>query len=155
MPSSFIDFSSMPSVPAHQYMFVVNEKHLDVFGHVNNAQYMALFEEARWDMITARGYGLEQVLKYKIGTVILESTIRYRRELKNREKVTIETRSISWHKKILTIHQKMLKESGEVASEAEFKVGCFDLAARKLIAPSVQWMAALLGVDPSALLAPK
>lgn len=128
------------------YEFMVCERHLDVFGHVNNAQYMSLFEEARWDRITRRGYGLKEILESKIGTVILESTIRYRRELKNREKVTIETSVLGFNKKIITLKQKMLKEDGEIAADAEFKAGCFDLVQRKLIVPSDAWIFAILGI---------
>ncbi len=40
---------------------VIREQHLDTFGHVNNARYLELFEQARWDFITDNGFGLEQV----------------------------------------------------------------------------------------------
>ncbi len=45
----------------HEYQLLIHEGHLDSFGHVNNATYLNLFEEARWDWITARGYGLKEM----------------------------------------------------------------------------------------------
>ena len=31
------------------YPLLIKETYLDTFGHVNNATYLTLFEEARWD----------------------------------------------------------------------------------------------------------
>ena len=42
----------------HDYQLVIREQHLDTFGHVNNAKYLEILEEARWDLITGNGYGL-------------------------------------------------------------------------------------------------
>ena len=39
----------------HEYEVVIREHHLDVFGHVNHAVYLELFEEARWELVTANG----------------------------------------------------------------------------------------------------
>ncbi len=33
---------------AHEYHLLILEKHLDTFGHVNNASYLEILEEARW-----------------------------------------------------------------------------------------------------------
>ena len=52
------------------YPMLITEKHLDTFGHVNNAVYLELYEEARWDMITKNGWGLDKVIKEKIGPII-------------------------------------------------------------------------------------
>jgi YbgC/YbaW family acyl-CoA thioester hydrolase len=132
-------------VPAHDYEVRIREKLLDAFGHVNNAQYMVLFEEARWEMITSRGYGLKEILDLNVGTVVLESTIRYQRELKNREKIIIRTSLLKSSRKIFVLGQSMIKESGEIASEAQFTVGCFDLKSRKLIQPTAAWLNAIQG----------
>ena len=40
------------------YYLIIRESHLDTFGHLNNATYLQLFEEARWDYITNRGFGV-------------------------------------------------------------------------------------------------
>ena len=38
------------------YEFTVVETHLDFMGHMNNATYLQVFEEARWEIVVHRGY---------------------------------------------------------------------------------------------------
>ncbi len=128
------------------YELVIKEHHLDTFGHVNNSVYLQLFEEARWEVITSRGYGLIEVLKYKKGPVILEANIKFLKELKLREtvKITFEAPPVS-KSKIIQIKQQMIKANGDVASELLVTIGFFDLGERKLIAPTEKWLNVLNG----------
>lgn len=127
------------------YQIQINETQLDLFGHVNNATYLQLYEQARWEMIEHRGYGVEQIRKTQHGPVILECHIKYRREIKNREKITIKTKCQRDAKNsiLMTIEQEMIKESGELASCATFKVGLMDLCERKLIPLTPLWLKAV------------
>jgi YbgC/YbaW family acyl-CoA thioester hydrolase len=136
----------LSSYQPHEYKTLIREHHLDSFGHVNNAQYLMLFEEARWEMITSRGYGLKNVQETKIGTVVLECNVRFKRELSLRESITIVTRVESVSKKIVKLNHLILKANGEVAAEAVFTMGCFDLIQRKLITPVSGWLKAITGV---------
>ena len=124
----------------------VYEKDLDSFGHVNNAVYMEFYEKARWQFITDNGYGLKEVQTLKIGPVILECSIKFRKELKIRETFTVVSKMKQIRGKIMTLHQEMVKEDGSLASEAEFVIGLFDLKARKLIDPTPEWLNAI-GVE--------
>ena len=72
---------------AHDYELLIHEQHLDTFGHVNNAAYLQILEEARWDLITRNGYGLDEVHRRRIGPVVLDVELRFRRELRNRQRV--------------------------------------------------------------------
>ena len=45
------------------YPVTIKEVYLDTFGHMNNAMYLTLFEEARWEFITQRGFGLKTITK--------------------------------------------------------------------------------------------
>ena len=65
----------------HYYTFTVREKHIDSYGHVNNATYLQLFEEARWVMIEANGYGFKRIHELKIGPIILEIHIKFIKEI--------------------------------------------------------------------------
>jgi YbgC/YbaW family acyl-CoA thioester hydrolase len=138
----FIDF------PVHEYPTLIRERHLDAFGHVNNAQYLVLFEEARWEMITSRGYGIREVLSKKIGTVVLECQVRFKRELCLREGVVIRTQVREVSKKTLVLRQEIVKSDGKIAAEATFTLGCFDLEQRKLIPVSPEWLHAVTGKNP-------
>lgn len=132
----------------HRYQFFVKESHLDTFGHVNHATYLQLLEEARWEMITERQYGLERIHETKIGPIILEAHIRYLRELKLRQKISIETSFSNLSRKIALIHQRMLDEEGRVCAEAEFKMGLLDLSIRKLIPATQEWITAMGAETP-------
>lgn len=131
--------SLSPTPKTFEYTVLIRESHLDTFGHVNNARYLELFEEARWQAITDRGYGLKEVLKSGVGPTILEVTIQFRREIRNRETIRIQTTVEKSEGKIMVLKQTMLNSSGEEASRAVFTVGLFDLKQRKLIDPTSEW----------------
>jgi acyl-CoA thioester hydrolase len=125
----------------HSYRVQILEHHLDSFGHVNNAVYMQLFEQARWDLITARGFGSDTIAELKQGPVILDAHIQYRKELRNREWITIESEIVPSEKPLIfNIHQVMVKEDGKAASIADFSGGLMDLVERKLMKPTPRWL---------------
>jgi acyl-CoA thioester hydrolase len=126
-----------------EYPVTIRERHLDTFGHVNNATYLELFEEARWDIITPRGFGLKEIQERKIGPVILEVKVKFLKELSNRDQIVIRSWNSSQAGKITTMTQVMINERGEEACRAEFVFGLFDLVARKLISPTPEWKRAL------------
>lgn len=127
-----------------EYEVLIREFHLDSFGHVNNAAYVMLYEEARWDFITKNGFGLDYIQKNQIGPVILDLSVRFKRELKNRERIKITSRTIEIvSPKIMVLEQNMIKADGKVASEAKFTVGFFDMKARKLIDANPEWLHAV------------
>lgn len=119
------------------------EHHLDSFGHVNNARYFDLYEQARWDFITKYGYGLREVKEKQKGPVVLDVNCRFKRELLNREFVTITSQTKDSNGKIMSIYQQIIKEDGSIASEATFTFGFMDLKLRKLIDPPEQWLKAV------------
>lgn len=123
----------------NSYEILIRESHLDTFGHVNNAAYLSLYEEARWELISSRGYDLQKIQITKQGPVILEVNLKFLKELTLREKIRITTELISYSGKIGQLEQKMIKSDGSVASSAVFIFGLFDLKARKLIEPTKEW----------------
>lgn len=144
MNDSFVGKSDAKGEAAvFEYPIQIREGHLDTFGHVNNAVYLELFEEARWDAITARGFGLDAIQEKKIGPVVLEIKIRFQKELRLREKLVIRSWTSSSSGKICTMTQVMINENGEEACRAEFVFGLFDLQKRRLMAPTPEWMHAI------------
>ena len=131
--------------PIYEYELTILEHHLDTFGHVNNAVYLEMYEEARWDFITRNNLGLREILETKIGTVLLDLNLTFKSELKNREKIKIisQARAEMRNKYVMILDQKMIREDGKTASTLMISVGMMDLNARKLIAPSAQWLQAL------------
>jgi thioesterase-3 len=126
------------------YEVLIREMHLDSFGHVNNASYVMLYEEARWDFITKNGYGLDYILNHQIGPVILDLNVRFKRELMNRESIKITSQTIEvLSSKIMILEQIMYKQDGKIASEAKFTVGLFDMKERKLTESTPEWLHAV------------
>ena len=128
----------------------ISEAHLDSFGHLNHARYFELFEQARWDIITERGFGIDVIRRTKTGPVILEASAKFMRELAPREAIIIRSELISYDRKIGKMRQQMVKADGDIACEATFVFGLFDLEKRRLIDPTPEWAYAVGLEQPAA-----
>lgn len=130
--------------PLFQYRLLIKEADLDTFGHVNNAAYLRLLEEARWDLITRKGFGVEQIRLSGLGPIILDIHIRFLKELRLRQEINITTQLTSYRGKIGTLHHQIVTpENGNICCDANYLFGLFDVHQRKLILPTPEWMAAL------------
>jgi acyl-CoA thioester hydrolase len=129
-----------------EYPLLIREHHLDTFGHVNNAVYLEIFEEARWEIVTPRGFDLAHIRKTGQGPVILEIQLRFLQELRLRSKIVIYTQLESYEGKIGMLRQWIVDDNGKVCCEAHFKIALFDLHRRKIIAPTPEWLQAI-GAD--------
>jgi acyl-CoA thioester hydrolase len=123
----------------HETTVVISEAHLDSFGHLNNARYLELFEQARWNLITERGFGMEAIRRTGTGPTVLEIAIRFMRELAPRETIVIRSDLVSYERKVGKLRQQMIKADGLVACDALFTFGLFDLERRRLIEPTPAW----------------
>lgn len=126
-----------------EYKIEIKESNVDSYGHLNNAAYLMLFEEARWEAITPRGYGFSEIHNLKQGPVILEVNLKFMKEIRLREEIRIVTKVIGYKGKIGQMRQQMVKKDGTIASEALFTFGLFDMKLRKLIEPTPEWKLAL------------
>jgi acyl-CoA thioester hydrolase len=133
----------------HEKTVTISEAHLDSFGHLNNARYLELFEQARWDLITERGFGIDVIRRTKTGPTLLEIVIQFQRELSARETVVIRSDLLSYERKVGKLRQQMIKADGAVACEAIFTIALFDLEKRKLVEPTAAWAYAV-GLTTSA-----
>ena len=125
------------------YRVVIKEQHVDVYGHLNNSSYFYLFEEARWEFITAKGYGLREIMRVKQGPILLEAQIKYKKEISVREVIDIKSELIEYVGKVGRMRQVMVKEDGSIAAEAVLTLGLFDLEKRKLVLPNDSWKLAI------------
>lgn len=130
----------------HEKTILISEAHLDSFGHLNNARYLELFEQARWDLITGRGFGIDTIRQTGTGPVVLEVNARFMRELAPRETIVVRSELLSYEKKIGKLRQQMVKVDGTIACESVFTFALFDMERRKLIDPSPAWAHAV-GID--------
>ncbi len=127
-----------------EYPLTIIEKHLDFYKHVNNATYLDLYEEARWDFITRRGYGFDHIQATGHGPIILECHLTFRKELVNREKIIITSQYMGKKSSMVgMVHQEIIKSNGKIASTLDVDVALFDLTKRKLLSPTKEWLDAL------------
>lgn len=126
-----------------KYEMTIKEFHLDTFGHVNNATYLQIYEEARWEFITQNGYGLDKIKETGLGPVILEINLRFIKELHLRKKITIHSQTGEYNSRIGTIKQWITDNEGKIYSDTEMKIGLFDTHERKLVKPTKEWLEAI------------
>lgn len=130
----------MQNYTVFDYHLTIRESRLDTFGHVNNAAYLEILEEARWDLMNKAGLTLEAVQASGKGPTILEINIRYKRELRARMAIIVRTQLESISGKIGVIKQWIDDDAGNICCEASMKFGIFDLTTRRLILPPDQWL---------------
>lgn len=130
------------------YQLLIREFHLDTFGHVNNATYLQIYEEARWELISGRGYDLNKIKITGLGPVILDVHLKFIKEIGLREMITVTTELVDYAGKVGHLKQQMIKADGSIASEAIFKFALFDTKLRKIVAPTSDWQMAL-GMGPA------
>lgn len=92
--------------------------HCDAYGHVNNARYLELLEEARWTF-------LEPALKEKFFDtrnllfIVVNINISYKKPLVPTQVVEIEIQDVTYNNKSMVVRQTITdKHSKELASEA-------------------------------------
>jgi len=74
----------------HTYTKEVCGYELDSYGHLNNANYLNYAEQVRWDIV--RNCGLYELFEREgYMLVVTEAHLRYAKELKVFEEVTIDT----------------------------------------------------------------
>ena len=127
---------------AKTYSFetVVRSEHLDSYGHVNHASYLNLFEDARWALLEEYGQGHKTVLAQKMGPIVTECHLRYRRELRLAEHLKIHsTFRPSLKKHLMVVDQEIIKDDGAVACYAEVTMALMNLDERSLVPINEQW----------------
>ncbi|MPY61541.1 acyl-CoA thioesterase [Streptomyces spongiae] len=106
----------------------------DVLGHLNQSVYLQYAEHARWSLLEDAGISSSELLAKSIGPVVLEQTVRYRRELRAGDETEV-TCSFAWGEgKTYRIEQTIRKTDGTVAAEITVLCGLMDLKERRLVA---------------------
>jgi len=140
----------IPGWTSHHSDFLVVEQDIDLLGHLNNVAAMALFERARWNMLTERDYGFDTLQSAGQAPVILSVDVHFRREVRLRQRVTIESYTSSTSGKVGIVTQVMRADDDTVHVVANFTIGLFDLTTRRLVAASDAWRAAIGEPRPTA-----
>lgn len=111
----------------------VRHYELDTLGHLNHAVYHQYGEVARLEWFEAAGGGGNGLLAAKISPVLLESHIRFRRELRAGDVVDVSCDVSFGDRKTFRMDSEIRKLDGTLAAEIECTVGVLDLERRKLV----------------------
>ena len=107
---------------------------------MNHAIYLQLFEEARWEWATFNGYGLDKMIRLEQGPVVLDVHIRYKKEVRLREHLRIDSVCESFRKRLAVVKHSMINEQGEVCCVAKVTLALFDKKSRALISPTPEFL---------------
>jgi len=101
--------------------------HEDRFGHVNNARYLELLEEARWDHLQERGVDSRFLKTHGVFPVVVRLTIAYRRPASAGDELDIETRVVGGgRRKIIIAQEARFAGADDTCIEAEMTVVFLD-----------------------------
>jgi thioesterase-3 len=100
--------------------FKIRSFHTDSFGHVNNARYLELLEEARWQF--AEHLGLVNLLNEEnLGFIIMQMNLRFRFPVVEGDTIRVLTSLVSLGSDIGEVEQLIKKsDSGKLAAKMLF-----------------------------------
>lgn len=125
---------------------------LDSLGHVNHAVYHQYAEVSRMKAFVAAGCEWDELVRRRIGPVLLSTTVNFRGELRGSDVVDVTCVAKFGTGRTFTLEQQIVKVDGTLSAEVYGVFGVMDLDARKLFTdPRAALESA--GLDTSALLA--
>ncbi|MFI9025675.1 acyl-CoA thioesterase [Streptomyces sp. NPDC053560] len=114
----------------------------DAQGHLNSSVYMQYAEHARWSLLQAAGIRQSDLLDRGIGPVNLETTVRFRRELRAGDRISVNCLFEWGEGKTYRTEQRMVRADGEVAAEVGSACGLLDLTTRRLVSDPARFFRA-------------
>jgi acyl-CoA thioester hydrolase len=110
----------------------VRSYELDLNGHVNHAVYHQFGEHARSEHLAAAGCSMGRMLEHGLGIVLLETRVRFLRELRHGDEVDVDSRVAFGAKRTFTMDHTLLRSDGVVAAEIACVMGLIDQSTRRL-----------------------
>jgi acyl-CoA thioesterase FadM len=126
---------------------------MDFNQHMRNAAYLGASEDCRMRFLAERGFAAAELARRRIGPVVLEDRLVYKKELALLEGFRVElvmaalTRDARRMKLRNTFHRE---RDGALAATVESVVLWLDLDARRPVAPSEDLAAVWLGLARAA-----
>jgi thioesterase-3 len=114
----------------HETSFSIRTFHTDSFGHVNNAKYLELLEEARWQYAEDNGL-LKLLERDNLGFIIIDMRLRFREEVTEGDRVTVGTQLLTLGSGSGEVEQLVRKEGqSRIALKSLFHFILVDREAR-------------------------
>lgn len=117
------------------YRGVITQWHCDHVGHLNIAHYVSRFDEAHWAFFADIGLDAVWLRQRNLGMAAVEETIRYLREVRAGDTVTIRSKMTELRRKVVVSEHAMVNDAtGETCATERIACALVDLAARKAVA---------------------
>jgi acyl-CoA thioester hydrolase len=105
---------------------------IDARGHLSAIAYYQYAEHARWSLLLGAGISEAQLLAQRVSPVNLETTMRFRREVRAEDEVDVSC-AFTWGEgKSFRVQQDFRLADGTVAAELSNVGGLLDLDTRRL-----------------------
>jgi acyl-CoA thioester hydrolase len=132
------DEQTMPVSKPFSIQLFARWPDMDFNQHMRNAAYLGASEDCRMRFLAERGFTMEHFRERKLGPVVLEDRLTYKKELKLLEafRVELALANITRDGRRMRVRNTFYRDSdGAPVATVESVVLWFDLAARKPIAP--------------------
>lgn len=111
----------------------------DVQGHLMGSAYISYANQALWELLKSSGVDIDGMLETGVGPVVLESNIKYLRELRGGDSVTIECLMHFTESKTYIVECRFYNDNGDISAEVRNIAGLLDLKKRKLLENPAQF----------------
>lgn len=120
---------------------------IDMNGHMANSRYLDYATQTRFQYLADHGFSPADFERHRIGPVIFEDHLRYRRELRFLEEfsVTFEYEALDAQGRKFRLRNQF-RQGGEAVAEVEALGAWFDLVHRKVVAAPDALARALLAI---------
>jgi acyl-CoA thioester hydrolase len=114
----------------------VRSYEVDANGHVNHAVYHQYGENARTEHLGAAGCSMARLIESGLGIVLLETHVRFLRELRHGDEVETDSRLAFGAGKTFEMAHTIRRVAPDeaVAAEITCRMGVLDQATRRLVA---------------------
>lgn len=135
---------------AFELEIAVRGYELDLQGHVGGAVYLNYAEHARSEYVRRAGVEHQDLLAAGVGPVRLEETVRYHRELRAGDSVSVSCTFVWGDGATFGIEQAFRRADGTLVADVVGVGGLLDLRERRLVRdPKDRWRS--LASNPALL----
>lgn len=115
------------------------------YNHVHHATAMFLLEQSRLAFIASVGFPNPDLIERELFLVIATLRVIYKRELLLNDELLITCENPRIENRSLFVDQRVIKERGRVAVEAEVELKCMCGRRRRAIIPPADFLEAFVG----------
>ena len=116
--------------------FVLEKKHTDFNGHVSEAGYLTIANEAIWQVFNSIGLN-DIFLAEKIGPIIFDTHMHFKVEAMEGERVTVHFKAkLSNDCRKISREIDIINENGQIAVKIISNGAFLDLTKRRVVSPS-------------------